>query len=252
MGQALNSIKSRFRQYGYLIFPLLAFAIPIAVRAIPEILMGQFLVGFDTMGYYVPNTIAWLRSGVSFWALISSAPLLYILLMGATSIGASIVIILKIMGPLILGLLGLAAYLYANKALLWSSKKSLIVAILSTLYFVALRISWDMFRSEIALIFLFLTLTILQKNGHSLRNAFLLSLTMALVVFSHQLIAIIMFAIIIATIANTVTEKEKSRIKKNYHLLYSRYLSASLNNLHQLLCFFITNSGLFDQLLWRV
>ena len=214
MGQALNSIKSWFRQYGYLIFPLLAFAIPIAVRAIPEILMGQFLVGFDTMGYYVPNTIAWLKSGVSFWALISSAPLLYILLMGATSIGASIVIILKIMGPLILGLLGLAAYLYANKALLWSSKKSLIVAILSTLYFVALRISWDMFRSEIALIFLFLTLTILQKNGHSLRNAFLLSLTMALVVFSHQLIAIIMFAIIIATIANMTLKKKKAELKR--------------------------------------
>jgi hypothetical protein len=184
------------------------------MRSIPEILMGQYLVGFDTMGYYVPNTILWLGNGVGFLALMSSAPLLYIMLMAATSTGASIVIILKILGPLILGILGFATYFYANKALSWSSKKSLILAIFSTLYFVALRISWDMFRSELALIFLFFALTFLQKNGHSLRNAILLSLTMALVVFSHQLIAIIMFAIIIATIANMALKKKKTELQR--------------------------------------
>jgi len=134
--------------------------------------------------------------------------------MAVTSAGASLVIFLKILGPLVLGILGFATYFYANKAFSWSSKKSLIVAIFSTLYFVALRTSWDMFRSELALIFLFLTLTILQKNGHSIRNAFLLSLTMALVVFSHQLIAIIMFAIIIATIANTLLKKKRAELKR--------------------------------------
>ena len=69
MAQAHNSAKNWFRQNGYILFPLLAFAIPLVVRAIPEILMGQYLVGFDTMGYYVPNTLVWLGNGVSFWAL---------------------------------------------------------------------------------------------------------------------------------------------------------------------------------------
>lgn len=176
--------------------------------------MGQYLLGFDTMGYYVPNTLTWLGNGVSFWALMSSAPLLYILLMGITSVGAPIVISLKILGPLILGLLGFVTYFYANKALSWSSKKSLLVAILSTLYFVALRISWDMFRSELALIFLFLTLIILQKNSHTFRNGLLLSLTMALAVLSHQLVAIIMFAVIIATIISFSLKKKKAELHR--------------------------------------
>jgi hypothetical protein len=202
--------KHWFCKNSHFIFPILAFAIPLIVRSVPEILMGQYLVGFDTMGYYVPNTITWLRNGVSFWALISSAPLFYVLLMGITSVGAPIVISLKILGPLLLGFLGFVTYYYANKTMSWSSRKSLLAAIFSTLYFVALRISWDMFRSELALIFLFLTLILLQKNGSSLRNVILLSITMAAVVFSHQLIAIIMFAIIIGAIASLLLKKKRA------------------------------------------
>ena len=214
MTQARVSAKVWFRQNGHLLFPFLAFTIPLIVRAVPEILMNQYLVGFDTIGYYIPNTLTWLSNGVSFWSLMSSAPLLYILLMGITSIGVPITVTLKILGPLVLGLLGFATYYYAHKGLSWSPKKSLMVAILSTLYFVALRISWDMFRSELALIFLFLTLTILQKNRISIRNGLLLSLMMALVVFSHQLVAIIMFAIITAMITNYSLKKKKTELSR--------------------------------------
>ncbi len=194
--------------------PFLAFAIPLIVRAIPEILMGPYLVGFDNVGYYVPNTITWLGNGVSFWSLMSSAPLFYLLLMGITSTGAPIVLTLKVLGPLLLGILGFVSYSYSNKVLSWSPKKSLVLALMSTLYFVALRISWDMFRSELALIFLFLTLIFLKKNGNTLRNGILLSLMMALTVISHQLIAIIMFVIIIATIASFSFKKKKTELRQ--------------------------------------
>jgi hypothetical protein len=214
VNQARNSAKDWFRQNGHFLFPLLAFAIPLIMRAIPEILMGQYLVGFDTLGYYAPNILTWLGNGVNIWALLSSAPLLYILLMGITYAGAPIVITLKILGPLILGLLGFSVYFYANKGLSWSPKKSLTVATLSTVYFVALRISWDMFRSELALIFLFIILLLLQKNSGSLKNGLLLSLTMALVVLSHQLIAIIMFTIIIASIVNYSLKNKKAELTK--------------------------------------
>ncbi len=212
MAQARCLSKYWLRKNGYIIFPLLAFAIPLIVRAIPEVLMGQYLVGFDSLGYYVPNILNWLESGVNFWYLMSSAPLLYLLLMGVTSVGAPIVVTLKILGPLLIGLLGLVTYFYANKALSWSSKKSLAIAILSTVYFVALRISWDMFRSEFALIFLFITLILLQKNAQSIKSGLLLSLTTVLVVFSHQLIAIILFAIIIATVTSFVVKKKKAEL----------------------------------------
>jgi hypothetical protein len=212
--KARNLIDAWFRQNGNLMLPFLAFAIPLIVRAIPEVLMGQYLVGFDTVGYYVPNTLQWLRGGVSFSALLSSAPLFYILLMGLTSIGAPIVISLKIFGPLILGLLGFTIYFYANKALSWSPRKSLLVTLLATLNFVALRISWDMFRSEIATILLFIALIFLAKNKLSLKNGILLSVSMLLIVLAHQLVTVIMFVVVIAAIARLYFGKRKIELGK--------------------------------------
>ena len=242
MTQARITAKVWFRQNSYLLFPLLAFIIPLIVRAVPEILMNKYLVGFDTLGYYIPNTLTWLSNGVSLWSLMSSAPLLYILLMGITSIGVPITVTLKILGPLLLGLLGFATYYYAHKGLSWSPKKSLMVAILSTLYFVALRISRDMFRSELALIFLFLTLTILQKNRASIRNGLLLSLMMALVVLSHQLVAIIMFAIITAMITNYSLKRKKTELSRIIVYSIPAALILVTNYLHKLLCLFFAGN----------
>lgn len=41
-------------------FGLAAFLMPLGVRAIPEIIVGPYPVGFDTMAFYVPNTLNWL------------------------------------------------------------------------------------------------------------------------------------------------------------------------------------------------
>jgi len=194
--------------------PLLAFLIPLVMRAIPEILMGPYVVGFDTLAYYVPNTLMWLRDGVGFWSFVAVAPFLYVLLIGVTSIGVPIVISLKVMSPLLLGFLGLAVYFYANKTLSWSSRKSLLVVLFATLYFVALRVSWDMLRSELALIFLFATLIFLKKDGNPLRNGVLLSLAMLSVVFAHQLVAVVMFAIVLVTIVRLYLDKEIVGLRK--------------------------------------
>ncbi len=192
----------------------MAFTIPFLVRSIPEILMGQFLVGFDSIGYYVPNTLIWLKNGVPVETLLSDAPFIYLLLMGITSIGASIVLVLKILSSLLLGFVGLAVFFYAIKTLSWSYKKSLFVALFATLYFVALRISWDMLRSELALIFLFIALIILQKKTLSTKNGVLLSALMFMIVFTHQLVAVIMFAISIATLLSLFYCRKKMAVKK--------------------------------------
>src|SRR3989304_5879344 len=97
-------------------FPLLAFIIPLVVRMLPEVLMGPYVVGFDTLAYYVPNTLTWLRDGVGFWNFMATAPFFYVLLMGVTSVGVPIVISLKVIAPVLLGFLGIAVYYYATKA----------------------------------------------------------------------------------------------------------------------------------------
>jgi len=65
-----NSLSALFGKVG--VFPLLAFVIPLVVQAIPEVLMGSFVVGFDTLGYYVPNTLTWLNDGVNFWNFLAT------------------------------------------------------------------------------------------------------------------------------------------------------------------------------------
>jgi hypothetical protein len=210
----LISVRLWLKSNERYLFPFLAFAIPLAVRAIPEILMGPYVVGFDTLAYYAPNTLTWLTGGVSFWGFMATAPFLYVLLMGVTSIGVPIVISLKVMSPLLLGFIGLVVYFYANKTMAWSTKKSLLVVLFATLYFVALRISWDMLRSELGLIFLFTTLILLKKEGSTFKNGALLSLAMISVVFAHQLVAVIMFAIIIATVMRSYLDKKMVEVRK--------------------------------------
>jgi len=168
--------------------------------------MSSYVVGFDTLGYYVPNVLGWLRDGLNFWRFIATAPLLYLILIQATSLGIPLILTLKIMAPLIHGFLGLAIYFYASRALAWSQRKSLFVALFATLYFVALRISWDMLRNELGLVLLFVTLSLLQKKDQW-RGCAMLSLAMSFVVLAHQLVAVIMFAVIAFTIAHMLLAK---------------------------------------------
>jgi hypothetical protein len=151
---------------------------------------------------------------VGFWEFLAVAPFFYVLLMGVTSVGVPIVVSLKVMAPLLLGFLGLAAYFYAYKTLSWSAKKSLLVALFATLYFVALRVSWDMLRSELALIFLFATLIFLKKEGSPFRNGVLLSLAMLSVVFAHQLVAVVMFVIVLATAVRLGVDRRLVDVRK--------------------------------------
>jgi hypothetical protein len=49
-------------------------------------------------------------------------------------------------------------------------KKGLLVALFATLYFVTLRVSWDMLRTKLGLVFLFIARILLAKNAYSRLN----------------------------------------------------------------------------------
>jgi hypothetical protein len=186
-----------------LILPLLAFFIPLLVRLIPEVIMGPYLVGFDVMAHYVPTTLLWLNGNVTLWSFVATAPLLYVVTAGFTLISGSVFIVLKILPSVLLGFLGLAIYTYARRGLAWSPKKSLIPALVGTLYFVALRISWDALREEIAIIFLFLVLTAIAQiaaGKSSKKNYVLLALSLGAVVLSNQVVAVLAMGIALFTV----------------------------------------------------
>jgi hypothetical protein len=97
--QVRNPAKNWLRQNGRILFPFLAFAIPFMLRVIPEILMDPYLTGFDTAGYYLPNTLNWMSNGGNFWAFMADAPLMYIAVLGVISTGVPIVFSFKVLAP---------------------------------------------------------------------------------------------------------------------------------------------------------
>ena len=208
MANAPNNVKDWITQKRC-IFPLLAFVIPLVVRVIPEILMGPYIVGFDTMGFYVPNTLLWLHNGVDLGNFLATAPLFYTIFMSIVAVGGSPVLVLKIISPLLLGFLGLSMYAYAKRGLGWSPSKSAFVALLGTVYFVALRASWDQLREELGLVFFFVVLMLLiNRKDRSWKRSVVLSLAMLAVVLSHQLVSVLMFGVIVFTLAYSLTRKD--------------------------------------------
>jgi hypothetical protein len=71
-----------------------------------------------------------------------------------------------------------------------------------------------MLRTELALIFLFIALIILQRKKITLKSGALVSALMFLVVFTHQLIAVIMFAIIVVTLLRLYYHRQKTEFSK--------------------------------------
>ena len=165
--------------------------------------MGPYVIGFDTMAHYVPTSLLWLRGDVTFLSFFGTAPLFYSLIISLVSLGGSLVIILKVISVVFEGFLGLSIYGFAQKGLGWSPKKSIATALLGTLYFVALRISMDSLRNMLGLIFFFVVLTIFslsEPDKYSWKRYVLLSLSMVVVVLSHQLVSVIMLGIFAFTI----------------------------------------------------
>ncbi len=210
MANVPNLVKAWITQNRY-IFPLLAFVIPLVVRAIPEILMGPYIIGFDTMGFYVPNTLLWLHNGINLGNFLATAPLFYTIFMSIVAVGGSPVLVLKIIPPLLLGFLGLSMYAYAKRGLGWSPSKSAFVALLGSIYFVALRASWDQLREELGLVFFFVVLMLLiNRKDRSWKRYVVLSLAMIAVALSHQLVSVLMFGVIVFTVAYNLFRKDFS------------------------------------------
>ncbi|MDR2719431.1 MAG: hypothetical protein LBC03_01320 [Nitrososphaerota archaeon] len=202
-----KSLRLNVKSRQTFILASLSFFIPLLVRLVPEFLMYPYVVGFDPIGYYIP-TMDVFAYDVSVWTFFGFAPFFYILLSGITSIGFSLVLSLKLLSVVLFGFIGLALFFYAHISLKWSSWKSLFVALFTMTYFVSLRVSFDLLRTELALVFLFLVLILLKKVGKNSKINFLFVVSMVLVTLSNQIVAVVMFAIVIATLLSAYLSKE--------------------------------------------
>src|SRR2546427_5017391 len=128
-------------------FALAAFLIPLFIRTIPEILVGPYPIGWDTIAFYVPNTLDWAAGKTGFTTILGTAPLMYMITVPVYWITrVNPVWIFKIISPILYGGMIWALFRFLKIGLNWRDKQTVGSELLTSLYFVTLRISWDLYR----------------------------------------------------------------------------------------------------------
>ena len=186
-------------------FALSAFLIPLAIRSIPEIIAGPFPIGYDTISSYVPLMLDW-GSGnfsgfnpmIGGWLIFALFGLIY----GATHLDP--ILVVKIAAPVLYGILGSAEYVFGRKVLGWDRRKSLLLVLIASVYFVSLRLSWDLFRNTLGTALLLYALTV-GRNVGSRRGALMFASLVYLVTVTHLLAATLLVAFIFVEIASSGT-----------------------------------------------
>ncbi len=187
----------------HLPFGILAFLAPLCIRSVPEIIAGPFPIGYDTMGAYVPMMLDW-GSGnfagfdpkIGGWIIFALFGLIY----RATHLDP--ILIVKIAAPILYGVLGSAEYVFGRRVLAWGRKKSFLLVMIASLYFVSLRLSWDLFRNTLGVALMLFALAF-EKKVSTRRGALTFASLVYLVTVTHLLAATLLIAFIFVEVMKT-------------------------------------------------
>jgi hypothetical protein len=192
-GKILEMLGREVRSYR---FALAAFLVPVFIRSIPEILVGPYPIGWDTIAFYVPNTLDWAAGKAGFTEILGTAPLMYMISVPVYLVSrVNPVWIFKIMGPILYGSMIWALFRFLKIGLKWPDKQALGGALLTSLYFVTLRISWDLYRNMLGLTFILLSLPLIEEAKGPRKQA-LLSALIVLAVAADQLTGVIALVLV--------------------------------------------------------
>lgn len=171
------------------------FIVAAAIRAIPEIKAGVWPIGYDTFNTYAAE-LATYHGPLINW--LKTANLLYFFFLPFKLAGMSPDLIMKVFGPLVYGGLITTFFIFARRFLRFSPLKAFILAFLTIFQLAALRISWDLYRNELGLIFLFLGLIQLPKISQT-KNLVFFSVLSVLVALSNELVTVLLLVILLVT-----------------------------------------------------
>jgi len=181
---------------------LLVFSLFAIVRGAPE-LFASYPSGWDLVNYYAPWTVTYATYGLANMHFLGAPPLVFILLVTLYKLLGDVFLVLKIVAPVLYGLIGVSSLYFASNYLKFERKKRLIASIILLCQLSALRISSDLLKNEIGIVILFFLLVFISQirnsSGHTSKRrtyAFVGMLSL-LLVLSHQFVSIVYFIIII-------------------------------------------------------
>lgn len=181
------------------------FLLAAGIRAYPEIKVGYWPIGYDTFNSYLPDLT---RFDGNFARWVFNSDLFYLLVWPFIKLfHLDVSLALKIAGSVLYGGLTAVLYAFCRKYFNWSKILCFIIAIIFMIQLAALRISWDLFRNMLALIFLFPAFYFLYTN-HKVRNIIFLLIFSILIILSNPLIAGLWFVLVAAWLSHKLWQKD--------------------------------------------
>lgn len=169
------------------------FLVAAGIRLVPEIKAGIWPIGYDTFNTYAAELSSYNGPLINFF---KTANILYFFFLPFKALGVSPDLIVKIFGPFFYGGLIISFYFFARKFLNFSVLKAFLLVLLTTFQLAGLRLSWDLYRNELGLIFLFWGLIYLPGIART-KNLVLFVLFAALVTLSNELVAVLLLIILL-------------------------------------------------------
>ncbi len=187
---------------------IISAAAAIVIRAIPEALSHPYLIGYDTILY--AGTIQRAKSCVDLLSSFSS-PLLPVMLYPFGKIFGSAAV-MKIYPPVTYGLLAVALFVFARKSLGLNRFESTFSTVFVLVQFGMLRLSWDLHRNILGLVFLLMLLSAVQ--GPVRRGQLVLNGILAVLVFlTHELTSLLLVGTLLILTLMQLIKREPARLR---------------------------------------
>lgn len=178
----------------------IVFLIASLIRAIPELIVSWYPVGYETITFYAPPMFTFSRLGFIdvFLKFHHVGPLFYELtwILQIYS-NAHPFIILKVLGPVLYGGLAVSFFIFLKRGMKVDNKIAFIGTLFLLFQIATLRQSWDRFRTILALMFFFATLTALKSN-YKFKGPVVGFLTI-LTVLSRDYVAVVLFITVLGS-----------------------------------------------------
>jgi hypothetical protein len=186
---------------------ILSFVLGFIIRLIPELLSYPNPIGFDTV-YYAAR----IKSGVVWnnWTAIFSNGLFEGILVWMNKIvQIDPFLLLKLTAPVLYALNVCGIYYFSSRTLGWDSKKAFLAALFFAFQLASLRLSWDLYKNVLGLAILLFTLPLI-RNVETKRGVITFVLLSVLIVFTHILVSVVLFSIILGIVVSSLIKNERA------------------------------------------
>ena len=164
-----------------------SFSIPMVIRLIPELIMYPYPIGFDTVTAYLSKIMYGNILGLGLFDILKKTNLYYLVQQFVYNLVGDPILTIKILGPILYGLLFLSIGLYTYQKYKVDLKHLVIGILIVSISILALRIGWDLYRNMLGLFFAISTLTMLNLDD---KMRVLAVLPASLTALSHELATI--------------------------------------------------------------